>query len=342
MSPGKRAKASQRDKAHDRGIRRIRGVPMLPPRSRDAHKGAFGRVLVIGGSRGMIGAPALVANSALRSGAGLVIVAAPESVQLTVASLCPCATSIPLPETRTGLIDPARALTQLRHLGWLDRKGAPSALAAGPGLGQGDLTFSRSLLDLLRAFRDEAGVPCVIDADALNAMASVGAAGTAGKPHRKSQPPVTNMRHSIITPHPGEMARLHETSTAAVQADREAFAVRTAQLMTADGSEDRSVVVLKGAGTVVTDGQRLHVNRTGNPGMATGGTGDVLTGVLAGLLAQSLPLFDAAVLGAYIHGLAGDLAAKDVGETSLIATDLVGYLPEAFLLHADSRERSER
>jgi ADP-dependent NAD(P)H-hydrate dehydratase len=329
---------SEKGKAKVGGIRRVRTVPHLSPRHSDAHKGNFGHVLVIGGSRGMIGAPALVANAALRSGAGLVTVACPESVQIAVATLCPCATSIPLPEIKAGLIDPPRALRRLRELGWLGKAGAPSALAAGPGLGQGDLAFSGSFLDLLRRFREEAGVPSVIDADALNAMASVTTA-RAAKPSRRSlPPPLSRLRSTIITPHPGEMARLHDVSTAAVQQDREGLAIRTARQMTGGGcgSNGNSVVVLKGAKTVVTDGDHLYINRTGNPGMATGGSGDVLTGVLVGLVAQGLPVFDAAVLGVHVHGLAGDMAAKDVGETSLIAADLVGYLPEAFLVHADS------
>jgi NAD(P)H-hydrate epimerase len=285
----------------------------------------------------MIGAPALVANSALRSGAGLVTVACPESIQPAVASLCPCATSIPLPETKAGLIDPSRALKHLRGLGLIGESGAPTALAAGPGLGQGDLAFSRSVLALIGAFREEAGVPCVLDADALNALATVKTARAGKGARRSAQSALAGLRSTIITPHPGEMARLHDVSTAAVQADREGFAIKTVKEMAAgenDGSS--SVVVLKGAGTVVTDGTRLYINRTGNPGMATGGSGDVLTGVIVGLVAQGLSMFDAAVLGVHVHGLAGDLAADDVGEISLIAADLVGYLPEAFLTQTHS------
>jgi ADP-dependent NAD(P)H-hydrate dehydratase len=333
----RQARADSKSKRDVQGVRRIRSLPELPPRPRDAHKGNFGRVLVIGGSRGMIGAPALVANSALRSGAGLVTVACPESIQPVVASLCPCATSIPLPETKAGLIDPSRALKHLRKLGLIGESGAPTALAAGPGLGQGDPAFSKSVLALIGAFREEAGIPCVLDADALNAIAAVKAVRAGKRTGRPAHSALPGLRSTIVTPHPGEMARLHGVSTAEVQENREGFAIKTVEEMAA-GEEDRgrSIVVLKGAQTVVTDGVRLFINRTGNPGMATGGSGDVLTGVIVGLIAQGLSVFDAAVLGVHVHGLAGDLAADDVGEISLIAADLVGYLPEAFLTQTHS------
>ncbi|HWL93788.1 MAG TPA: ADP/ATP-dependent (S)-NAD(P)H-hydrate dehydratase, partial [Phycisphaerae bacterium] len=176
------------------------------------------------------------------------------------------------------------------------------------------------------------GAPIVLDADALNAI------HTAHSPQNETM----QWPHSgnfVVTPHPGEMARLCGTDTSDVQARREETAVRAAAAMIAtrpsktsiqEQDAQRGVVVLKGAQTIVTDGQRAFVNRTGNPGMATGGTGDVLTGVISGLLAQGLPRFDAAVLGVCVHGLAGDLAARSLGETSLIASDLLDYLPTAF------------
>jgi NAD(P)H-hydrate epimerase len=304
-------------------LRKITRLPKLPPRKKDAHKGDFGRVLIIGGSRGMIGAPALAANAALRAGAGLVIVAAPRSVQLAVATLCPCATSIPLPEGPDGLIVPHMALETLRAHRLLDAGGAPSVAAIGPGLGRSDRRFDAQLVSLISAF-GAANVPVVLDADALHAIRMVGDDARAGW---------DNVRHyrTILTPHTGEMARLHAVSRAAVDQDRLGFAVRTAREMSG-GSEfpqHQIVVVLKGAGTLVTDGASLYVNRTGNPGMATGGTGDVLTGVIAALVAQGLSTLDAAALGVHLHGLAGDLAARELGRVALIATDLIDLLPAA-------------
>jgi NAD(P)H-hydrate epimerase len=273
----------------------------------------------------MAGAPALVGLAALRSGAGLVTIAAPAPVQPTVAALCPCATTLPLPATPAGQIDPSKSVQTLRRHGWLTRGSTPDALIVGPGIGLGNDRFARQLWTLIDAFRINAAVPAVIDADALNLA-------------RKSDRPAPNAWNlqphgrTIITPHPGEMARLHGISIKQVQANRQDCAARTAHMMTRPHSStnDGPVVVLKGAGTVVTDGRRVYVNRTGNPGMATGGSGDVLAGVLAGLLAQGMDLFDAAVLGVHVHGLAGDRAAEVIGQIPLIATDLINCLPVAF------------
>jgi hydroxyethylthiazole kinase-like uncharacterized protein yjeF len=304
-------------------LRKLTRLLKLPPRKNDAHKGDFGHVLIIGGSRGMIGAPALAANAALRAGAGLVVVAAPRSVQLAVATLCPCATSIPLPEGPDGLIVPHLALETLRAHRLFDPGRAPSVVAIGPGLGRSDRRFDAQLVSLITAF-GTINVPTVLDADALHAIRLAGDDGRAGW---------NNTRHyrTILTPHAGEMAGLHGVSTAAVQNDRQGFAVRTAREMSG-GSEfpqHQLVVVLKGAGTLVTDGASLYVNRTGNPGMATGGTGDVLTGVIAAFVAQGLSTLDAASLGVHVHGLAGDLAARERGRVALIATDLIDFLPAA-------------
>ena len=304
-------------------IRRVARIPDLRPRLKHAHKGDFGRVLVIGGSRGMIGAPALVANAALRSGAGLVTVACPASIQQAVATLCPCATTIPLAETKDGLIDPVKALKYFDTAAMLGGDSAPTVLAAGPGLGQGPPRFDRCWVELFRAFAQQASIPTVLDADALNAIARTrnemtGRVGT----------------NCVITPHPGEMARLRGISTASVQKNRGKVAVAAARWL-ADGGDhankgDPPVVILKGADTVVTDGLRIYTNKTGNPGMATGGSGDALTGVIAALIGQGISRFDAAVLGVHVHGRAGDLAAKEIGELSLVATDLIDYLPRAF------------
>lgn len=286
--------------------RQIRTIPKLPRRARDAHKGAFGRALVVGGSRGMVGAPSLVANSALRSGAGLVTVAVPACIQQTAAALVPCATSIALPYTGAGLIhDDGEALAEAIS--------QADVIAFGPGLGAGDAALDQRWHRLLTACSAK---PVVIDADGLNLLSRLDAAarGAAGA-------------RWVLTPHPGEMGRLIGRTTAGVQQDRLGSALRCREQLNTGGEY---VVVLKGAGTIVTDGQRVFVNGTGNPGMATGGAGDVLTGVIAALIGQGLSLFDAAVLGVHVHGLAGDLAAKDLGEVSLIASDLIDYLPAAF------------
>lgn len=306
-------------------VQRVRVVPKLPGRRRDSHKGNFGHVLVIGGSRGMIGAPALVANAALRSGAGLVTVAAPRSIQLHVATLCPCATTIPLSDDAHGRIEPRAALEYLREAGLLDESGAPSVVAMGPGLGRGDAAFDAGITALAHAFGDDARVPVVLDADAINAM------HRAAGPDEGGWDRALHFR-TVITPHPGELARLHGVSTGEVQADREGYAVRTARAMSGgrDHPNYRAVVVLKGAGTIVTDGVSLYVNKTGNPGMATGGSGDVLTGVIAAVIGQGISGIESAILGVHVHGMSGDLAAREKGQVSLIATDLIDWLPAAF------------
>lgn len=268
----------------------------------------------------MIGAPALATNAALRAGAGLATVAAPDDVQLAVASLCPCATSIPLPQIRTGSINPRASLAILRSMGLLttDR---PTVVAGGPGLGRGDASFNMGLADLWIAFM-RARVSLVLDADALNAMSKSGAQGW----NRIA------WSRLVITPHPGELARMQGVTTKTIQADRPRWAVQTAREIGARSrsENDLPVVVLKGAGTIVTDGRRIYTNRTGNPGMATGGSGDVLTGLIAGLVAQGMSCFDAAILGVQVHGKAGDLAAKYLGQASLIATDILDFIPTAF------------
>jgi ADP-dependent NAD(P)H-hydrate dehydratase len=281
----------------------IEAVPILGPRPRDSHKGRFGHVLVIAGSRGMAGAAALCGAGALRSGAGLVRVATPAEVQPTVASFEPSYMTFPLPCDPTGCIDFAAAGPILKQL-----IEPATVIAVGPGLGQSP--EARKLIPFLIAQTDK---PLVIDADGLNALAGqTDILSGAKKP-------------IVLTPHPGEFARLSDLPVATVQAERidrtAAFAARAETL----------VVVLKGSGTVVSDGKRYYVNTTGNPGMAKGGSGDVLTGVIAALIAQKLPAFEAAQLGVYIHGVAGDIARDQNGETGLIAGDIVDALADAFV-----------
>ncbi|HOW70637.1 MAG TPA: NAD(P)H-hydrate dehydratase [Phycisphaerae bacterium] len=304
---------------------RVRRIPVLPARHSEGHKGDYGRVLVVGGSLGMAGAPALAGMAALRGGAGLVTIAVPACILPTVAALCPCATTIELPATSDGQIDPVACLKIFGRRSLLARGGAtPDALVVGPGLGLAPVPYGQQLWELIDAFREGGRCKAVVDADALNL------AGLAGG----SAPENWDCREhwsTVVTPHPGEMARLHGATTREVQADREGFAVRTARLLNARQPEAKclSVVVLKGAGTVVTDGRRIYVNKTGNPGMATGGSGDVLSGVIAAAMGQGLDCFDAAVFGVQVHGRAGDLAVKVKGQASLIATDIIEALPAA-------------
>ncbi|MGP0068905.1 MAG: NAD(P)H-hydrate dehydratase, partial [Isosphaeraceae bacterium] len=241
-------------------------IPKLPPRPRDSHKGRYGTVLVLAGSRGMAGAAALCGAAALRSGAGLVRVATAAEVQPVVASFEPCYMTYPLPCDDAGLIDFGRSRPILHGL-----IAPASVVAVGPGLGQSEDTRK-----LVRFLLEETDKPLIVDADALNVL--VGQTDLLGALKR----PV------VITPHPGEFGRLIGKEVAEVQADR----VRLAAAMA--GDSESLVVVLKGSGTVVTDGRRCYVNGTGNPGMASGGTGDVLTGVIAALVAQKLPAFEAA------------------------------------------------
>jgi ADP-dependent NAD(P)H-hydrate dehydratase len=284
-------------------LQAIEAVPVLGPRPRDSHKGRFGYVLVVAGSRGMAGAGALCGASALRSGAGLVRIACPAEIQPTVASFEPSYMTYPLPGDEEGILLFERAQPILERLI------APAdVIAVGPGLGQ-----SEQIRRLVRFLITATDKPLVIDADALNSLV--------GQTELLS----SLSRPVVLTPHPGEFARLTGASIAEIQSDR---VDRAAQL--ASRSEPL-VVVLKGAGSVVSDGRRYYINTTGNPGMATAGSGDVLAGVIAALLAQKLRAFEAAQLGVFIHGLAGDVARDQNGEASLIAGDIVDALPDAFV-----------
>lgn len=282
-------------------VERITQLPALPRRPTDAHKGTFGRALIIAGSRGMSGAACLAGLGALRGGAGLVYVAVPASILPIVAAVEPSYLTIPLPEDAGGRMTRA-ARSRLEEA----IRGS-SAIAFGPGWGQTD-----DLADLGGWLYREATRAAVVDADGLNALAVA---------------PQALAEHAgprILTPHPGEFARLIGTSTAEIQSRREDAAAELA-------ARYDVVVVLKGAGTVISDGRRLAVNTTGNAGMATGGTGDVLTGLIVALLAQGMEPFAAAQLAAHLHGLAGDLAAAELSQPGLIASDLPRYLTRAWL-----------
>jgi NAD(P)H-hydrate epimerase len=252
----------------------------------------------------MAGAAVLCTRAVLRGGAGLVRAAIPESIQSVVALGEPCAMTAGLDEDLPGRIH------CLARKPLLDLAREADAIAVGPGLGR-----SAGVTVVVRALLAETPVPLVLDADALNALGQ----DTAILKQRTAP--------LVLTPHPGEFARLTGNDTAAVQADRQGRAVAFA-------AAHGVVLVLKGEGTLVTDGARLFVNATGNPGMATGGSGDVLTGLIAALLGQKLPAFEAAQLGVHLHGLAGDLAARAKGEVSLTASDVVDYLGHAFQAHS--------
>ncbi len=293
------------DLVETQGIKRFLITPgiinkIIPVRRRDGHKGTYGRVLVVGGSAGLSGAAAMASTAALKAGAGLVTLAVPAGLHdLMEVKLTEVMTS-PLPETDAVSIS-VDALPSVQKL----LEGA-DILALGPGISTHESTvaFVRQLLPVLQR-------PAVIDADGLNALVD------AVDQLKECPAPL------ILTPHPGEMARLAGIKTEEVQNNRVEIVLRASQ-------EWGTVVVLKGYRTLVAapDGT-LYVNPTGNPGMASGGTGDVLTGVIAGFLAQGLTPLEAAVAGVYFHGLAGDLAAEQKGMLSLVAGDLLEFLPQA-------------
>ena len=287
----------------------VNTVPQLPARPVNSHKGDFGRVLVVAGSLGMSGAAGLAGKAALRSGAGLVRIAAPTGILPIIASYEPAYTTIPLPQDQAGRID-ASALPVL-----LRAAAASDVIALGPGL-----STSRALRSIAGQLIALLQQRIVIDADGLNNLA------------RCSNWPDTAKAQLILTPHPGEMKRLWASvSRHAMPENRSDLALEFAQ-------QTGTTLVLKGAQSVVTNGQALYVNDTGNPGMATGGSGDVLTGVVAALIAQGLSNLDAAILGTHVHGLAGDIAARSLGQISLMAGDLIDALPRAF--QAESSQRN--
>jgi len=280
----------------------VEHIPKLGPRAVDAHKGDFGKVCIVAGSVGMSGAAALAGRAALRAGAGLVRVATAKSVLPIVASIEPSFTTIALAEDSAGRIS-AKAINTI-----LDAVGENDVLAFGPGVG-----ISQGLRSILETLLEQEHLRLVIDADGLNNLCRI------------KDWPLKLRANLILTPHPGEIKRLWSSVfRERLPSERQQQAGQLAQ-------NSKTIVVLKGAGTVVTDGQRVYINETGNPGMATAGSGDVLTGVITALIGQGLTDFDAAVLGVYIHGLAGDIAAEKAGQISLMTTDIIESLPEAFM-----------
>jgi ADP-dependent NAD(P)H-hydrate dehydratase len=275
-------------------------LPAIPRRPADGHKGTFGKVIVIGGSIGMSGAVSLASVSALRTGSGLVTAAIPRAIQNVVAGYEPCVMTIGLKD------DPETGLSEVSEEMVISLIEGRDALAIGPGLGKGSAA-ARLVESLLRL----AKCPLVVDADGLNLAAE------ARLFSRELQCPC------VITPHPGEFARLTGRSITEIEKHREEIAQEFAE-------SHSMVVALKGPGTIVTDGIRLFRNTTGNSGMGTGGSGDVLTGIVVSLLGQQLPAFEATALAVHAHGLAGDVAAEQFTERGMIASDLLKCLPEAW------------
>ena len=273
---------------------------LLQPRRPEAHKGDAGRVFLLAGSVGLSGAAALCTMGALRVGAGLVTLGIPQSLHDPMVEKLTEAMLNVLPETKKGSLS-LQGLAEIAGA-----IGRSDAAAIGPGLSQQPQTK-----ELVRRLLPMITIPLVLDADGINALADDVSL------LRKLPLPI------ILTPHPGEMARLVRLSPDEIQRDRERIAKEFAKTY-------RVIVVLKGHGTVIAsyDGA-VSMNETGNPGMASGGCGDVLTGMIAGLLGQKLAPVDAARLGVYLHGLAGDLAAAERGEIGLLASDLVDSIPQA-------------
>ena len=273
-------------------------VPGLKPRPVDAHKGDFGRVLFVGGSLGMAGAISLSAMAALRSGSGLVTAAIPESIAQVVAGFDPCLMTIPCRDSNGHFSSVTEDLkTQLE---------VADVVAVGPGMGREvDRYFLQAVLEVSQ--------PIVIDADGLHLLADSHA--LFGKREGAT----------VLTPHPGEFSNLTNKDYSS-RAEMESEAVKFAK-------EQNSIIVLKGNRTLVTDGTREYRNVSGNAGMATAGSGDVLTGVIASLVGQGYDAFSAALLGVHVHGRAGDFAAEKCGQTSMVASDVLDCLAAAFKSH---------
>jgi NAD(P)H-hydrate epimerase len=270
-------------------------IPPLPPRPREGHKGLFGRVLVVGGNAGMIGAPALAGTAALRLGAGLVQVGAPRAILPYILSITPELIGLPLGE--------AAGSDALLAAGE-----KADAIVIGPGLGQ----TPEALGWLKRLVRLEK--PMVVDADALNLLA------------KQKRWPSFFKAKAVLTPHPGEMARLAKLFGGGEVPGDDAGRMAIARKAAGTFSQ---VIVLKGDRTVVTDGRRVYVNHSGDSSLSKAGSGDVLSGILGTLLAQRMEPFAAACLAAHLHGLAGEIAGRRLGRRGVLARDVIDCLAEA-------------
>ena len=279
-------------------------APLFPPRPFNSHKGTFGHLLILAGSAGKTGAAALCANAAKRIGTGLVTLGVPESIHAVVEPMVVEPMTVPLPETAAGTLS-AAGLDRI--LAMADER---QALALGPGLGTDPDTR-----EMVHTLVETCTLPLIMDADAINCL--------------DGDPAVLSFRKTpaVLTPHPGEMARLAGISTGEVQADRPGAAKKFAQTHNA-------ILVLKGAQTLIAlPSGRVFLCPAGNPGMATGGMGDVLTGMIAGLAAQGFSLENAAIAGVFIHGLCGDILADTVGGFGFLATDMIQAIPGVIHRH---------
>ena len=267
----------------------------------NSHKGDYGHILILAGSSRYSGAALLCAEAALRAGAGLVTLGIPKSINTALIRVKPREIiTLPLPETKEGTLSLA-AFTKLRTL-----LSSIDVLIIGPGLGR-----NRSTDALVKKIIRKIKLAKVVDADALNAISNC---QDILKLHRGQL---------ILTPHEGEMSRLFNISLSSVKNNRKLVAKKYAK-------HYNSIIILKGHNSIVTDGlKRCYINRSGNPGMATAGSGDVLSGITGAFLAQGLNSFEAAKYATYIHGLAGDLAARDKTQIGLIASDIIDRIPDA-------------
>lgn len=276
-------------------------IGKISTRKKDSHKGDYGRVLIVAGSPGMTGAATLASLGALRAGSGLVTCAVPQSLNSIMEIKLTEVMTLPLAEAKGGLM----GLKAKKSV--LDFAAKCNAVAIGPGLGS-----SEEICKLVKALLQEIECPVVIDADGLNALE-----GKIALIKKRKQ-------GTVITPHPGEMSRLIKKDIAFIQRQRVEVAKKAAKDLGA-------VVCLKGHRTVVASPEgQVYVNDTGNSGMATGGTGDILTGMITSFIGQGVEAYSAAVSAVYLHGLAGDVAAERKGAFSMIASDMLDTMPEAF------------
>ena len=292
-------------------MRQIKKLPQLKQRDEDTHKGDYGRVLVVAGSVGMTGAAHLCAAAALRTGSGLVTLGIPESLNTIMEIKLTCVITRPLAESMD------RTLAYEAKDDILQMSSEADVVAIGPGLSTHPET-KRLVLWLLQMVDK----PIVLDADGINAVDQDLYALERAR------------REIVVTPHPGEMARLMGLSGPdEVQKNRVKVAMRFAE-------KEGIVLVLKGYETLVTDARRMYINSSGNPGMATAGSGDVLTGMIASLIGQGMAAFEAAQLGVYLHGKAGDVAARRRSERGMVAVDILESIPRAILKYEGKQERA--
>lgn len=281
-------------------IEPVHQLPHLPSRPRDSHKGTFGKVLIFAGSLGMSGAAVLSGRAALRGGAGLVYVASSKEVIPVIAASEPSYLTIPLSANDSEYISDFAIHTLSEKLKKM------SSAVIGPGIGQGEQNEL-----IVQSLYSNCACSCVIDADGLNVLCV------------KDKKFAEHSGPRILTPHPGEFSRMTGLPIDELEKNGEEVAIQFAQ-------ENDVVLLLKGADTIITDGKRLAHNTTGHNGLATGGTGDVLSGLIASLLAQGMEPFEAAQLGAHVHGLSAEMASADSSQRALIASDLPDFIGMAF------------